>query len=74
MIKSSRNIFGTIELENFNYIETKKNVEQLFSKYRSFKTKEEIIEKRYILFEKIDNYVTIKNGKKMKNNSVFKWY
>ena len=32
MIKSSRNIFGTIELENFNYIETKKNVEQLFSK------------------------------------------
>ena len=41
MIKSSKNIIGTIELENFNYSETKRNVEQLFSKYRSFKIKEE---------------------------------
>lgn len=55
MIKSSKNIFGTIELENFNYIETKKNVEQLFSKYRSFKTKEEIIEKRYKSALSLDN-------------------
>ena len=55
MIKSSKNIIGTIELENFNYSETKRNVEQLFSKYRSFKVKEEIIEKRYKSALSLDN-------------------
>jgi len=55
MIKSSKNIIGTIELENFNYSETKRNVEQLFSKYRSFKIKEEIIEKRYKSALSLDN-------------------
>lgn len=55
MIKSSKNIIGTVELENFNYSETKRNVEQLFSKYRSFKVKEEIIEKRYKSALSLDN-------------------
>ena len=55
MIKSSKNIIGTIELENFNYSETKRNVEQFFSKYRSFKIKEEIIEKRYKSALSLDN-------------------
>lgn len=55
MIKSSKSIIGTIELENFNYSETKRNVEQLFSKYRSFKVKEEIIEKRYKSALSLDN-------------------
>lgn len=55
MIKSSKNIIGTIELENLNYSETKRNVEQLFSKYRSFKVKEEIIEKRYKSALSLDN-------------------
>ena len=31
-----------------------------------------IIEKRYIFLEKTEKDVTIKNGEKMKNNSVFK--
>ena len=47
MIRSSRSFIEADGIENFNYNETKKNVEQLFSKYRSFKMKEEIIEKRY---------------------------
>ena len=47
MIKNSRSFVEVDGVENFNYSETKRNVEQLFSKYRSFKAKEEIIEKRY---------------------------
>ena len=50
--------------------------------YRGFRWKKvlyfiakrvKIIEKRYIFLEKTEKDVTIKNGEKMKNNSVFKW-
>ncbi len=55
MIRSSRSFIEADGIENFNYNETKKNVEQLFSKYRSFKMKEEIIEKRYKSALSLDN-------------------
>ena len=55
MIRSSRSFIEVDGIENFNYNETKKNVEQLFSKYRSFKMKEEIIEKRYKSALSLDN-------------------
>lgn len=55
MIKNSRSFVEVDGVENFNYSETKRNVEQLFSKYRSFKTKEEIIEKRYKSALSLDN-------------------
>ena len=55
MIKNSKNFIGVDDLNTFNYNETKKNVEQLFSKYRSFKMKEEIIEKRYKSALSLDN-------------------
>ena len=55
MIRSSRSFIEADGIENFNYKETKKNVEQLFSKYRSFKMKEEIIEKRYKSALSLDN-------------------
>ena len=54
-IRSSRSFIEADGIENFNYNETKKNVEQLFSKYRSFKMKEEIIEKRYKSALSLDN-------------------
>ena len=55
MIKNSRSFVEVDGVENFNYSETKRNVEQLFSKYRSFKAKEEIIEKRYKSALSLDN-------------------
>ena len=55
MIRSSRSFIEADGIENFNYNEKKKNVEQLFSKYRSFKMKEEIIEKRYKSALSLDN-------------------
>ena len=55
MIKNSKSFKIVDGIENFNYNETKKNVEQLFSKYRSFKMKEEIIEKRYKSALSLDN-------------------
>ena len=55
MIRSSRSFIEADGIENFNYKEKKKNVEQLFSKYRSFKMKEEIIEKRYKSALSLDN-------------------
>lgn len=55
MIRSSRSFIEVDGIENFNYSETKRNVEQLFSKYRSFKVKEEIIEKRYKSALSLDN-------------------
>ena len=55
MIRSSRSFIEADGIENFNYNETKKNVEQLFSKSRSFKMKEEIIEKRYKSALSLDN-------------------
>ena len=55
MIRSSRSFIEVDGIENFNYSETKRNVEQLFSKYRSFKVKEEIIEKRYKYTLSLDN-------------------
>lgn len=55
MIRSSKSFIEADGIENFNYNETKKNVEQLFSKYRSFKMKEEIIEKRYKSALSLDN-------------------
>lgn len=55
MIKNSRSFVEVDGVDNFNYSETKRNVEQLFSKYRSFKAKEEIIEKRYKSALSLDN-------------------
>ena len=55
MIKNSRSFVEVDGVDNFNYSETKRNVEQLFSKYRSFKAKEDIIEKRYKSALSLDN-------------------
>lgn len=55
MIKNSRSFVEVDGVDNFNYSETKRNVEQLFSKYRNFKAKEDIIEKRYKSALSLDN-------------------
>ena len=55
MIKNSKNFKIVDGIENFNYEETKKNVEKMFTKYRNYKSKEEIISKRYKASLSLDN-------------------
>lgn len=55
MIKNSKSFKIIDGIENFNYEETKKNVEKMFTKYRNYKSKEEIISKRYKASLSLDN-------------------
>ena len=55
MIKNSRSFKIVDGIENFNYEATKKNVEKMFTKYRNYKAKEEIISKRYKASLSFDN-------------------
>ncbi len=62
MVKNSNDILQLCEIENFDYNKTRHNVEKLFAKYRSFKSKEEIIRKRYKASLSLDNLGIFSSG------------
>lgn len=62
MIKNSKGYLQFADLEAFDYNATKTNVEALFSKYRSFKSKEQIIKKRYKASLSLDNLGIYSSG------------
>ena len=55
MMKRKDEYLSIDNIDDFDYVETKKLVDQLFQKYRSYKTKEDIINKRYNASLSLDN-------------------
>lgn len=46
-MKNSKCFIKVDDGDSFDYTSTKRNVEKLFSKYRTFKSKLKILDKRY---------------------------
>ena len=63
MVKNSNDYLQLADLKVFDYNATKTNVDALFSKYRRYKNKEEIIIKRYKASLSLDNLGIYSNGK-----------
>jgi len=63
MVKNSNDYLQLADLKVFDYNATKTNVDALFSKYRRYKNKEEIIRKRYKASLSLDNLGIYSNGK-----------
>ena len=63
MVKNSNDYLQLADLKVFDYNATKANVDALFSKYRRYKNKEEIIRKRYKASLSLDNLGIYSNGK-----------
>ena len=55
MTKDKKNFIEAEDVNLFNYELTKRNVDELFSKYRSFKNKIDMIQKRYNASLSLDN-------------------
>lgn len=62
MVKNSNDYLQLADLKVFDYNATKTNVDALFSKYRRYKNKEEIIRKRYKASLSLDNLGIYSNG------------
>lgn len=62
MVKNSKDYLQLADLKVFDYNATKTNVDALFSKYRRYKSKEDIIRKRYSASLSLDNLGIFSNG------------
>ena len=63
MAKNSKDFLEADDIESYDYESTKENVDKLYSKYRSFKNKADIIMKRYKSPLSLDNLGIYSNSK-----------